>query len=166
MDASACDSACEDSGRPVPPATDAGSCDPGRVRPAGLGRGMGCSSDADCTEGLNGRCYPCETEDLCSYDDCFTDADCTGDMRCVCGVGNLGANRCLSPLDDCGGRASTTSYAYWYGIYPSGLACLTTRDTCRSDSACTGGAVCTRGPVDDELLPFFQCVLFDGPTCR
>jgi len=158
--------ACGCSGRAVPPATDAGACDPARVRPAGWGRDWGCSSDADCTDGMNGRCYPCETVDLCSYDECFTDDDCAGDTQCVCGAGIvLGANRCLGRTEGCGGGASAVTYSDWSGISVAGLACLTTRDTCRSNAECGPGEYCTRGPLDGERLPFFRCFAPMGTTC-
>jgi hypothetical protein len=48
--------------------------------------GIVCKSDADCTAGMNGRCFlnsdPCRT--YCSYDECLADTDCPAGQPCMC----------------------------------------------------------------------------------
>lgn len=69
--------------------------------------GTQCVRDSDCTQGTNGRCLaspppvtPCGG--FCSYDECFTDADCGGNVPCACrsSASDGAANRCL-PLSNC-----------------------------------------------------------------
>jgi hypothetical protein len=46
-----------------------------------------CSSDSQCTDGLNGRCFPFEGmigPGGCSYDECFSDSGCGAKTPCLC----------------------------------------------------------------------------------
>jgi hypothetical protein len=46
-----------------------------------------CSSDSECTAGVNGRCFPFEGlvgPGGCSYDECFTDGNCGSKTPCLC----------------------------------------------------------------------------------
>jgi hypothetical protein len=47
----------------------------------------GCTSDLQCTAGVNGRCFPFEGvvgPGGCSYDECFTDSNCGSKTPCLC----------------------------------------------------------------------------------
>lgn len=133
-----------------------------------------CGSDADCTDGTNGRCHHSRFETVCSYDRCFADADCDG--ACLCrgaggGAGSFGANRCVSgdcatdadcgpggycspSLGDCGGFG---------GIV--GFYCRTCEDECLNDSDCTaemgpfgGPGYCAYNPaVGHWACSYQQC---------
>ncbi len=70
-------------------------------------KGTQCVRDSDCTQGINGRCLaspppisPCGG--FCSYDECFSDADCGGNVPCGCrsSASDSAANRCL-PTSTC-----------------------------------------------------------------
>jgi hypothetical protein len=120
-----------------------------------------CASDADCTQGKNGRCLPPQGNlraDLCSYDDCANDADCPGGKVCTCGtpIGQNGSdgtpirtgNRCVPAnchLDaDCGagGFCSPTvdtTCGSRSGIV--GYYCHTPSDECVKDDQCTDGGL-------------------------
>jgi hypothetical protein len=102
-----------------------------------------CGSDAECTAGENGRCY----YRRCTYDDCFSDSDCTGGGLCICAADNdpLG-NRCL-PAGNCRTDADCTlagSYCYpsiaracyFSGDDIVGYYCSTPVDECRTDHDC------------------------------
>ena len=126
---------------------DASACDNERapgVTMTSQGEFDGCASDADCTDGLNGRC----TEDpqvgyICTYDWCIVDDDCGANGVCdceggwandgnVCNVGNCstdadcGSNGYCSPsFGDCGPYGGVV-----------GHFCRTCDDECVNDSDC------------------------------
>jgi hypothetical protein len=132
---------------------DAGEADSGVVEPPGL-----CKFDDECTDGKNGRCgmwyggygrgggapYPGPT---CSYDQCFSDSDCSGGP-CVC---SSSGNRCLQGNcktdSDCGAGgycspsmlSPNTGGFYCGGDAQQGWYCHTSKDECVNDSDC--GAV-------------------------
>jgi hypothetical protein len=107
-----------------------------------------CQSDADCTEGRNGRCtyYASywttngRTSLACTYDSCIADADCPSHSICHCG-GDADANVCVpakcrtdadclepsycSPSTTFAGPSSATQYA-----------CRTCADECIDDRDC------------------------------
>lgn len=127
------------------------ACD--RMRPAGGGPfdpgpfpNPACTQDSDCTMGENGRCMFGRGGPVCSYDECFTDAEC-GMNVCICdanGAGAFGANRCgrsgACQVDaDCPGSwcsPSLGSCGNYGGI--QGYFCRTADDTCLNDSDCKG----------------------------
>jgi hypothetical protein len=69
-----------------------------------------CQQDSDCTAGINGRCLPVRGCYMaCSYDGCFSDSDCAGNVPCHCrdSTSSTNANCCLVNSDcriddDCG----------------------------------------------------------------
>lgn len=124
------------------------TCDPTRPpgdTPEDWGAPHGCESDAECTEGLNGRCTGNGRDGWwCTYDTCFSDSECNGGVcHCdggfrsganVCKPGNCqsdadcGAGSWCSPtLGDCGEYGGTVG---WY--------CRTCQDECLHDSDCEG----------------------------
>ncbi len=123
------------------------------TQPYGSGTADGCSSDSQCTNGADGRCFP--NEGLvggpggCSYDQCLTDSDCPSGAPCVCrtsasdnspNVCDPGGNCVLD--SDCGpgaycspsgGPCAEFGFAGGQGYY-----CHTASDTCINDADCRG----------------------------
>jgi hypothetical protein len=119
----------------------------------------GCTSDSDCTSGLNGRCFPFEGlvgPGGCSYDDCTTDSNCGSKAACLCrsSSSDNSANVC-----DRGGSCAVDSdcgpggYCSPSGETCAGLTyrCHTAQDACTNDSDCpsidadAGGSPCITG---------------------
>jgi hypothetical protein len=135
-------------------------------RPAGDATAPGgkCTKDADCTSGKNGRCLaprpPDLVENTCSYDDCFTDADC-GSGVCACrSATHHGANTCFHANcrtdADCAGRGCSPSAVATDPSCQSGLAigsfgyfCHTASDECIDDGDCGGS-----GPSGPKICIF------------
>jgi hypothetical protein len=128
---------------PAPPANVA----------SGTPYGPDCSSDAVCTEGANGRCFPDEglvMESGCSYDKCFTDSQCPSLSACHCrdSAADSTPNVCLPvgtcTVDaDCGlGGYCSPSPSPPAGIVPGcgypnfAYYCHTKKDTCTNASDC------------------------------
>jgi hypothetical protein len=121
--------------------------------------GYECHNDNECNDGgQNGRCQHIRdlsvtaglNECVCSYDTCFSDADCNGSGPCVCRVGQASANDCISGnchVDaDCGpgGYCSPTVGDCVVPADPGltsfgGYYCHTRNDTCLDDADCGGG---------------------------
>ncbi len=142
--------------------------------PCPTGRGIGvprgscagavlakCTSDGDCTGGLNGRCLQsiaaCNT--ACSYDECATDSDCPGNVPCSCrsSASDSAPNACLGGSNcridaDCGPRGYCSrgtlgdrcnGHAFICQLNCGhGYFCHTSKDTCGDDTDCTNGGVC------------------------
>jgi hypothetical protein len=104
-----------------------------------------CGRDSDCTNGTNGRCLSGpDSIAACSYDECFSDADCPASTPCDCrdSASSSTANRCLSGSDcrvdsDCGpgNFCSPSQHGQWCGFK---YHCHTVSDTCLDDSDCVG----------------------------
>lgn len=110
-----------------------------------------CQSDADCTEGRNGRCTPYasffytdgHSSLRCTYDACTRDADCGAREICHCGE-NGAENRCLAAgcrVDaDCQ-SGYCSPYTATIGVFPTvEYACRTCLDECVDDSDCKADA--------------------------
>lgn len=120
-----------------------------------------CDEDADCVDGRNGRCRDFRGDQRCTYDECFSDADCPGKGVCECGGGfwsdhnvclNDGNCRtdadcadgeregaCSPTLGDCGDYAGVVAYY-----------CHTPADECVDDADCAGvlpGGYCAFNPA-------------------
>jgi hypothetical protein len=92
-----------------------------------------CLSDADCTEGINGRCFlnansSCVSD--CSYDGCLSDSDCSGQGACICrsSGSDSTANICLAGScrtdTDCGPCGYCSPSLIDAGCFcPSSLLC-------------------------------------------
>jgi len=144
-----------------------GMCDQDRVRPPAVGYSDdGCGSDADCVDGLNGRCnFGGHARAECSYDQCFSNADCPAGTRCACGVGPEDANYCLA--DYCCGCATADCGVSWACLglgFPDALVCHTPADACRTDADCASGEFCTRNSQfsSDGPDPSWRCT---APWC-
>jgi hypothetical protein len=117
--------------------------------PAGFDAGIGCTSDAQCTSGENGRCMIERVGGICTYDGCFADTDCTGDNAttkspvCECETDYTGANTCLGEGNcrvdaDCGSSRYCSPTFGTCGHYSGivGYYCHTAEDECVDDSDC------------------------------
>jgi hypothetical protein len=131
----------------VPPA---GNCNPNAAGP------NSCTSDADCTAGLNGRCINAEPYGIgnlprpcaCTYDTCVHDTDCGTGNVCAChGSTYMAAfgNKCVPGncrVDaDCGpgcGCSPSLDVMVQYDCSVGGYYCHTPTDLCSNDLDCTG----------------------------
>ncbi|MEL6178905.1 MAG: hypothetical protein AAFS10_08120 [Myxococcota bacterium] len=105
-----------------------------------------CQSHEDCPDGANGRCTENRGYSFCTYDQCFTDAEC-GDSVCRCGDDQgFGPNVCLNAGNcavdsDCGvGGYCSPSFGdcgNYGGVI--GFFCHTPEDACIDDVDCEGG---------------------------
>ena len=106
--------------------------------------GAQCSTDAECTAGADGRCLVTTVAahlNYCSYDTCFTDADCGGKV-CTCRESPSDANTCEAgncKLDsDCGagGYCSPSADPDKTNFGTTGWWCHTATDACTDDTDC------------------------------
>jgi len=118
----------------------------------------GCTSDSDCTSGVNGRCGSAggnALENVCTYDECSTDSQCMMDAVCQCGE-TEGATRTANTCEpgncrvdaDCGKGGYCSPSQTVTGCGQTGLDyyCHTSSDECTNDSDCKdGGEVSTCG---------------------
>ncbi len=123
-----------------------------------------CASDAECTSGDNGRCLATKVAartNYCSYDACFTDADCGNSKVCTCREFASDANRCdpgNCKVDaDCGagGYCSPSADPDKTNFGSTGWWCHTKLDECVDDTDCVAqsGAKC----VYDPAVSHFTC---------
>ena len=152
----------------------AAACSEDRA-PAGRPEGEGadwssCTTDAECTEGTNGRCTGNSHDGWqCTYDQCFADDECGGSV-CACDGGwRSGANVCLGgdcQTDaDCGeGGFCSPSYGDC-GEYGGVVAyyCHTCEDECYDDSDCGedpngwgGPGYCMFNPTEGHWMCGYQ----------
>jgi hypothetical protein len=129
-----------------------------------------CSSDSQCTAGVNGRCFPWEGlvgPGGCSYDECFTDSHCGSKIPCLCRSSSTdnSANVCdvagnCAVDSDCGscGYCSPSLQILpnqppnvCWGLVP--YYCHTVSDLCINDSDC---APLDAGPPT-PLSPGYTC---------
>jgi hypothetical protein len=103
----------------------------------------GCQSDAECTEGRNGRCMNGGIgENYCSYDACVSDGDCAAGTACVCREGRwdtntiCGASSCRVDADCEGGFTCSPSRGQCGFVGNVGYFCHTAEDTCVDDADC------------------------------
>jgi hypothetical protein len=149
-----------------PPATTPDAASPARVptthraaaiacpatRPPGMasappGSDNKCTSDSECTAGLNGRCYGSLQPNICTYDECTADADC---KAAVCDCRNAGAlgqpnkcfpGNCRTDADCAGNYCSPSGTTVTAGCTGAGLGsygyfCHTRADECIDDADC------------------------------
>lgn len=118
---------------------------PGTSPEPGGGPPATCTTDADCTDGINGRCNGNGHDGWnCTYDRCFADDECSGGGVCECEGGfRSDANVCL-PGDcrtdaDCAtGFCSPTLGSCGDYTGTVGWFCHTCEDECVDDSDCAG----------------------------
>ncbi len=141
------------------------------TQPYGPGTAHGCTSDSQCTDGSDGRCFPFEGlvgPGGCSYDQCLTDADCSG-APCVCrtSASDDSANVC-APGGNCavdsdcgpGGYCSPSQACFFYG--PPTYYCHTASDTCVNGMDCPvadagGGCSIPQNCVYDTQAQHWAC---------
>ncbi len=124
-----------------------------------LGNGIAiqCVNDADCVAGSNGRCVlgPKACITYCTYDTCFSDAECPGSQPCECRDSALSsvANSCVAGGNcrvdaDCGlgGYCSPSLVGGSCNFDPlvasTGYFCHTLHDSCLNDSDCDQSSRC------------------------
>lgn len=110
-----------------------------RTRPCTPIRPSICSSHAECTEGVNGRCG--SGGEGCSYDECFGDEDCPAGAVCDC-AGGRDNHRCLPGEcitdDDCAeGLWCSPSTSLECPVGVVGFYCHTAADECVADGDCS-----------------------------
>ena len=106
-----------------------------------------CERHEDCQDGANGRCVINRDFAMCTYDQCFADADC-GDSVCRCGDDQgYGPNVCLNVGNclvdsDCGDGGYCSPTFGECGDYSGviGFYCHTAEDACIDDADCGGGS--------------------------
>ena len=145
------------------PGTNSCNCagPPGACSPC-AGFPGGCGQDSDCTAGINGRCLdlgPLPSMS-CSYDGCFSDADCPANTPCDCRDSTLSqtANSCLTGSNcrvdsDCGpGGFCSPSQASWNELT---YDCHTANDKCLNNSDCASNENCVFG----QLAGYWSCAV-------
>ena len=127
--------------------------------------GANCMYDADCTSGVSGRCLapqPLLPGAQCSYDQCFSDADCPANTPCDCrdSASSSAPNSCLNG-SDC--RVDSDCGAGNYCSPSPGLAaayhCHTSNDTCVDDSDCRQPEYC----AFNEQNGYWSCAVLLPP---
>lgn len=143
------------------------SCAPRTRPPSNASSSSGCKSDAECKNGVQGRCVdnrsgvrrraalppaarnlfaeppPPPPETVCTYDQCRSNADCGAKARCDCGV-DQGRNACV-PLDNCLRDAECGPDARCAcGDPPANGPNACIPGNCRTDADC-GGLSCAQG---------------------
>lgn len=113
---------------------------------AGFGPPSACTTDAQCTTGVNGRCVGNPHDGCrCNYDTCFADGECSTGGPCECRLssrGASGANVCLAGncrVDaDCGAEGFCSPTLGSCGDYGGtvGYYCHTPNDECLDDADC------------------------------
>lgn len=106
-----------------------------------------CGTDADCTDGTNGRCtITGNGGPHCTYDVCSSSSDCPTGNSCACGDVNAYSYNICVPSNcrtdsDCGtgGYCSPSlGTCGTYGGEYAGIYCHTAQDQCVNDSDCAG----------------------------
>jgi hypothetical protein len=126
-----------------------------------------CDTDAQCLDGVRGRCTVNRELALCTYDACESDNDCSAGP-CICGAGAVAANECMAgncKLDgDCGAGGYCSPSQSTCGNYSGvvGYWCHTAEDECVNDTECTsaeqGDGYCMYSPEASHwLCSFSQC---------
>lgn len=109
--------------------------------------GCGCLADADCADGLNGRCTARDDRTYCVFDACMRDADCGDGRACECDrvsyvvTHNACVNGDCTVDADCGPSGycspSNNEAGARFGI--AAYYCHTPLDTCIDDADCVTG---------------------------
>lgn len=144
-----------------PPGTDRGD--------AGGGSPGDCRSDAECTNGSNGRCQGTRIGYQCSYDGCADDTACGAASSCNCRTieAAYAANECLRAgchTDaDCPGVAGGKGYCSPtvgscsnYGYV--GFECHTSSDECADDADCQGTEKGNGACGFDTSVSHWKCI--------
>jgi hypothetical protein len=128
-----------------------------------------CNQDSDCTMGQNGRCLVRTfgaRVTYCSYDACFADSDCAGNVPCDCraspssdpNVCGTGSNCRVD--SDCGpcGFCSPSDNGSICGDHDTEYFCHTGSDTCVDDSDCAPSDTgCNFDPQTAHWACITQC---------
>jgi hypothetical protein len=120
-----------------------------------------CTVDADCTNGKNGRCVA-QHGTYCTYDTCYSDAECESGAACLCSTPGGRGNRCGElgcRVDaDCPGSWCSPTFGTCGGFSGViGYACHSNADECIDDSDCgdpigVGAPYCAFSPMVGHWL--------------
>jgi hypothetical protein len=120
--------------------------------------GAQCRQDSDCKDGINGRCMiqgrlrDAGIDLVCTYDECVSDDDCSGNRACGCRGSSpnfptlFNENRCIAgdcrvDADCADGQSCSPSPGCAGGGYQT-LHCHTSMDKCVDDADCAGDGFC------------------------
>ncbi len=125
------------------------------------GSGSSCSTNADCKDAPHGYCRGLLPSGSCGCNyGCTTDADCGQGLTCLCGelIGQCVVAACTSD-GDCPGTSCMSSVLD--GCGPAVLACHTHQDACQNNADCGRGAICapTEGGFGPWSCLFNECVI-------
>ena len=120
-----------------------------------------CTSDSQCTAGVDGRCFPFQGligNGGCSYDECLTDSDCGSGATCLCrgSSADNNANVCVRGGDcvvdsDCGPDGYCSPSVEQNCLFSNPYFCHTAMDSCLDDSDCPSPSV-DAGPLSCPIL--------------
>jgi hypothetical protein len=152
------------------------------TQPYGPNMANGCTTDSQCTQGLDGRCFPfggLVWTGGCSYDECLTDSDCPSGAPCICrtSASDVSPNICAAGsncvLDsDCGPGGFCSPSVFCDARLPGwpayGYYCHTAADTCINDMDCPpidsgGGCSIPSACLYDTQAKHWACN--DQPCC-
>ncbi len=141
------------------------SCPKRTIPPSNKSSARGCKSDADCKDGIDGRCVDsgyrgaaapargngnllaeppaAPPPTICVYDQCTANADCGTKARCACGDDT--ARAACVPLDACLADADCGE-AMLCTCGGSGQPNTCVAGNCRADADCSAGQKCHGGP--------------------
>lgn len=131
----------------------------------------GCSEDADCVAGQNGRCARDGTEaSYCTYDECADDEGCPAESVCACdGEGSWASDNsaCLQAGDcvtdaDCGSQYCSPTRDFCGPDFTIGYFCHTERDTCVDDQDCMDEEYCAY----NQNQGLWMCVVEQECVCE
>ena len=129
-----------------------------------------CRSDAECTDGPNGRCLSYSYDNIggkelytacgCRYF-CTQDSDCTSDYTCDCSTGSQGT--CVRANCETGSDCETeacgvSSYNSGCGVVTR-VGCFTSDDECRFASECEDTRQCALAYDDHWVCAFEDCAV-------
>ena len=143
-----------------------GACDPNPS--AGTAKGEpdvpgGCRADTECTEGRNGRCNRrgdphSGYQNVCSYDQCLSDAECPDKAVCTCGNNSGSYCRASTCRRDADCSDGVCSPSFGCRGFLEGYHCHTSDDTCVDNQDCASPTQCVyRAEVGHWACSNLQC---------
>jgi hypothetical protein len=131
--------------------------------PTPFGSPLECMTNADCTNGVDGRCEGSLPAGgcTCSYNECYSDAACPAAEVCACS-NTYSGNTCVPSgcqVDaDCGPGVYCSPVADPCTMVVQSYQCRTSGDQCVTDTDCTEGYIC----AFDSNMKLWACTPFTG----